>query len=684
MNCKSKLRGAIVLSIIFFLTSILPAYSQLRWDGGGGDGQWTTAANWAGDILPSSTDAVLLDNTLVTGNYAVVMPGGMETVTLQSLVIQPVVGNSIELILPSANNATPALIISGPGYGLTIHNGGIFRNASGISSGQSMQVADSLRINNGGRYIHQTRGSHAASISQILSRVPGTETGMVEFDVPGSTGYTISASARVYGTLILSANAAGLARTYSSSGASNFWVRGNFQLNAGVNYNINLAGNIIVDGNLMHDGNSLNISSGGDNTILQLKGNLSQSGIITETSTGLPVMELCGTTQQQISVTGSIENSISLRLNNSAGAILQSPLTLPYKLELVNGKITSTSTNLVTLLPACTIEADSLSNNSFVNGPLRKDGLSADPHFLFPVGKDLSTRWLALKNATGNFTVEYFKADPRQLNDSCGNGIDHISALEYWSIEAAASSASPELSFTDPNSGGVTDLSTLRVAQLDNNIWGDAGNISVTGTPGANGSVTGNMLRSFGPTAKYFTLAGSDGVTNPLPVILSHFSVRTNGRFNLLSWNFEGEAEYFLVMHSVNGRDFFVIDKVYTIDGKGSYQFKHMKAGISYYQLRIMRKHQSIFKSPVLSVTNGRHNDWLMSVAAGDQLTMTISASGQKTEMGFIMDASGRMVKQFSVWLNPGINNVTTSIGNLPAGTYTVRLLTNSLQFVKW
>src|SRR5688572_18964389 len=103
MNCKSKLRGAIVLTIIFFLTSILPAYSQLRWDGGGGDGQWTTVTNWAGDILPSSIDSVLLDNSLVTGNYTVVLPAGMQTVTLQSLVIQPLVGNSIELILPVAN-----------------------------------------------------------------------------------------------------------------------------------------------------------------------------------------------------------------------------------------------------------------------------------------------------------------------------------------------------------------------------------------------------------------------------------------------------------------------------------------------------------------------------------------------------------------------------------------------------
>lgn len=673
-----KLRRAVVLFI--FLTGNLSANSQLRWDGGGGDGQWTTPANWSGDILPSPTDDVLLDNSLAPGNYTVTLPGGTGAVNIASLVIQPLDGNIIECLLPLSNTAMPALSISG----LTLYNGGIFRNASGIGSGQSLQVADSLRIYNGGRYVHQTRGSHATSIAQILSRAPGTETGIVEFDVPGTTGYVISASARVYGTLILSANAAGLARSYSSTGASNLIVRGNLQLNAGVNYNINLSGNIIVDGDLIHTGQSLNISSGGDNTLLQLKGNLTQTGILTETSSGLPVIELCGIDQQQISVTGTIVNSISLRMNNMAGAFLQKSLALPWKLELINGKIITSSTHLLSLLPACTVEADSLSNNSFISGPLRKEGLSANPHFLFPVGKDLSQRWLSLKNASGNFTVEYFKANPTEINDSCGVGIDHISGLEYWTIEAEGSEASPELSFTDPNSGGVTDLATLRVAQLDNHIWKDAGNISVTGTPGARGSVTGNQLTSFTPSTKYFTLASSDA-GNPLPLALSHFSIKTNGTHHLLDWVCNGEAAYFEVMHSVDGTSSTVIAKIYAVSGKRSYQFKHMKTGISYYQLRVVGQNQRVFKSPVLKVTGGSTNsDWLISVAAGHQLTMTIGASRQKAETGYIMDASGRMVKQFSVWLNPGINNVTTNISHLPAGVYTVRFLSNGLRFVKW
>ena len=386
---------------------------------------------------------------------------------------------------------------------------------------------------------------------------------------------------------------------------------------------------------------------------------------------------------QMVSVAGTILNSVSLRMNNAAGAVLQSPVSLPWRLELINGKITTTASNLLTLLPGCELLADSLSHNSFISGPIRKEGLSATAHFLFPVGKDLFMRWLSLKNASGNFTVEYFKGDPRQISATCGAGIHHISQLEYWAIESDASAASPELSFADPNSGGVTDLSSLRVAQLDNNIWRGGGNTAVTGSAGSNGSVKGKAV-SFSPAVKYFTLAGSDALSNPLPIELSHFSVKTNGHINILSWVFDGVADYFEIMHSTDRRIFSGIGKIYPAAGRRLYQFKHMKTGTSFYQMRLMRKNEKFYESPVLVVTGSKGSDWLLSVAVAQQLTLTISSTKQKTETGIITDASGRMVKHFSIWLNAGINNVTTQIGNLKPGIYNVRLSTNSMPFVKW
>src|SRR5262245_5498824 len=59
------LLGAVICSWI--LTSTTCAAT---WDGGGGDGNWTTAANWAGDVAPVAGDPLLFGGTtnLTTNN----------------------------------------------------------------------------------------------------------------------------------------------------------------------------------------------------------------------------------------------------------------------------------------------------------------------------------------------------------------------------------------------------------------------------------------------------------------------------------------------------------------------------------------------------------------------------------------------------------------------------------------
>src|SRR5688572_15411996 len=129
--CSRKLLLILQPLLIFALLVYVPSFAQLRWDGEAGDGQWMSARNWAGDVLPAVTDDVILDNVVITGGYTVNLPGGNSVVHLRSITITPGPGNNIELILPATNTAIPAFKVSGAVYGMVIENGGVFRNASG-------------------------------------------------------------------------------------------------------------------------------------------------------------------------------------------------------------------------------------------------------------------------------------------------------------------------------------------------------------------------------------------------------------------------------------------------------------------------------------------------------------------------------------------------------------------------
>jgi hypothetical protein len=517
--CNRKLLRTLQLLLFFALLVYFPSFGQVRWDGGAGDGQWMTAGNWTGDVLPAVTDDVILDNAFMNGNFTVSLPAGNSAVHIKSITIMPGSGNNIELILPATNTAIPAFKVSGAVYGMVIGNGGIFRNSSGADDGQPVQISDTLKINNGGLYIQNSASSHAA-VAMVLSKAPGTEQGVFEFDVPAASS-TISLSSRTYGKLVFSSNAMNGAVTYTATGINAIRVNSDLQTGTGVTLSLNFSDTLFIGRDMIQQGGVINLGNSSRKMVTVINRHLLQSstGTISETGTALPEIVFSGNLNQQIDCKGAIKNSITLIMNNTVGATLMSPLSLPYMLKLKQGKITTTTTNILTLLPGCGIVADSLLNNSFIDGPLRKEGLSGAAHFLFPVGKGTTMRWLALKNASGHFNVEFFKSNPQQISSTYGSGIHHISNIEYWTIHADAipsPSAAIELSFNDPNSLGSTDLSTVRVARLNSGTWMNAGNTAVTGTAGSRGSVISNMLSGWSATSDYFSLASSVAANSPL------------------------------------------------------------------------------------------------------------------------------------------------------------------------
>lgn len=690
---EKKGRHLYCLLMIFVLLLSLSLASQVRWDGEGGDGQWNNAANWTGNMLPSVTDDVLLDNNFVSGNYTVTLPIA-SAVSIRTLHLTPATGNMIRLEILPTSTITPAFTVTGPGYGLTIDNGGVFVNASGATSSSAIAVRDSLRINNGGQYIHRTRTTHAAMVS-LLSKQQGTENGIFTFNVPGG-GYTIASTNRTYGTLVLSSEASGGSQSYATTAANPFTINGNLVIENGVILNLNVNAATRINGHLMQEGGVFNLASQANKNTIFIKGNCIQTaGSITETGSGLPTIELNGTNNQDVQI-ASISNNVAMRVNNSAGVSLLADLSLPYQLQLVNGTINNPSF-LLTLQAGCSLVADSLPNNRFINGTLKKEGLLGNEHFLFPIGKGSTKRWIALKNVTGNITAAFVKSNPAALATAPVNGIHHTSSIEYWSVKADTVSLTPakiELSFDNVNSGGVTDLAALRVAQMVGGAWTESGNTATSGSAGAAGSVVSNDLPAFG-TIDYFTLASSLAFQNPLPLDLLSMDVNATINGVIVNWEIaaSSQAVHFALQTSSDDLRYTTIAHIDAQHNQVLYNYtdKKVLTGSRYYRLQMIDKDSTISysKKMIVGIDAVAVNPvrlWPSPVRSN----ATLSVQGHATSAARvgIYNMRGQLIQTKEVWLAKGINNISLQLAALPAGAYVLRLTSHvqqfaSLQFIK-
>ena len=516
---KLNLTGAVLAAMMLCSCASI---AQKRWIGG--SGKWDDIQNWQPASLPDSTDQVILDNSFQLVDYMVELPA--HAVIVNALIIAPASGRQIELHLPASSFSSPAFTARATGDGITIRSGGVFRNSSGLSGGQSLSLNGLMRIETSGAYVHNTRSSHAGDVVARLSTSPGTENGTVEFDVPGGS-YPLSMSNRVYGKLVLSAHASGGTQTYNASGTNPLLVRGDFVIGTGVAVNIDFTKDITIQGSLVQEGGVFNLASQPDTNVVNIKGNISQlpGAIITETSTGTPLIELNGTTRQQVSLSGSITNEVALRISNAAGIFLLRDLTIPYLLQLTQGNIITSRSSLLIMAPGSRITG--ASSGSFVEGPVRKRG---DEPFAFPVGKQgdyAPVTITAGSSIAEEYTVEYFPANPQAV---FGTQFDHaslvrVSALEYWNVERTGGSSVRKITLSVGTYSHATAIDKLAVCRWEGAqaSWKSEGNSSYSGI--SIGTVTSNPLSGLGA----FTLGSTTIEQNPLPLRVREPGTRPAG-----------------------------------------------------------------------------------------------------------------------------------------------------------
>ena len=667
-RCRDIKLG-IICSIFFCFYSPFELVAETKtWTGYGGDTNWLNPLNWSGAELPKSADDVILDNRDMPVSYIVILP--VTAVILKTISIEPSPGRNIELVLPDSNKITNALTVTGPGYGIELSAGAVFRNASGLTSGESLVVSDSIIIHDGARYIHQTRAAHANSIVRILSVAPGTEQGVFDFDVPRAS-YTISVSNRTYGSLELHATALGTTVNYTCTGANPLTIRGNLRIGAGVNMTTDLSGvngRIQLEGDFIQEGGQLNLSSGlGDNTILRVKGDLYQypSSVITETNNGNPYLELCGNRIQEIAMAGSILNEVGFRINNINGSVLRLPLVLPWKLDMQSGPIRSSAPAILMLDTGCNILIDSSrQSGTWIDGPIKKMGIKATDHFLFPVGKNGFLRWLELKEASGNFAVEYFRSDPAAVGSMVGSGLDHISKLEFWSVVAdspVTDRAKIELSFASSQSGGVTDPAFLNVAKFESAQWQDAGHTATTGNY-IQGSVLSGLTNF---QANYFTLASVLNLENPLPLTSINLSADEISGRSVFRWTIESSElpDHFNLYEEIDGGRS-LLTSVKAMPQQNQYEWTSMHLltpGNHYYRASIIDIHGREYFGQTVLLKKDYENAgiyWTSGQQNGGVSEIIIHSETQDSWQYEIVSPDGRRVRNGVLKLEKGITHL--------------------------
>lgn len=680
-------------------------------------GSWSDASNWSPQRVTPAPDDVLAFNTTatVTGlpaseavgkisiyNNAVVSFSASGTSTI-SIGHASVPAPHLAVAAGSAVSITGANPLSfhiGAGYSALV-NGNL--SFSGAAHRLTAVAPNTIVFSAGAVFTAAAGfsgnafGNVAANKNSVVFQSGATyifKDGGTPFGLAAPDAVTIFNNGSIYRHQVNGVGPSMRGRTY-----------GNVYIEANVNFaGIGSARDCIIQNDLnilsgffSFKPNSLGLHTGNFN----IYGNILASGTsyIDIGSNYMPgAVQLLGT--NQVIGGGGGSGTISLghfTVNNTSTSLLR-PLTVQNTLNLRLGRIiTSASAKLIlaagSAVQSCAHDYTNLSYTnmgcdlSYVEGPVQKLGLTGGD-FIFPIGINGKLRPAAIRDATGDFTVEYIRADPYfDISNAMGSGIHHTSHLEYWNI-AGAGTARVELSYFDPNSGGVTDMDALRVARFDGIVWADQGVTGYLGSPGANGSVTSSPVSFFGN----FALAGASGYpNNPLPAFSIIFNARIEGGKVLLSWEADNEGMYkfYVVERAAANGIFNPISPETAFQNIDNHTYKfpdnHPGEGRNQYRLKLVKRDGGTVYSYVKTIDFAvKPGIFIYPNPAREKIFIKIPKSSSISRIA-IVHISGSVIK----WLTASNQTTATvDIHDLASGAYYIKIIqagsSTCVPFVKY
>lgn len=240
-------------------------------------------------------------------------------------------------------------------------------------------------------------------------------------------------------------------------------------------------------------------------------------------------------------------------------------------------------------------------------------------------------------------------------------------------------------------SGSTFHTTTSLTVPIGANAWDnplDGGNLTYSYTVTTAGSYTYQC--DFHP----LLMQGSFTASSVSPVTLSSFYVvNSNGRPDL-KWTTATElnADYFSIRRSENGNNFSEVGKVMatgnsTTERKYFYRDEKLPASTRYvyYALAIVDKDGKTQLSPIKVFRNKTAATRLITSLSPNpidgmgHLMLQFNADKPGTLSAKLFDMQGKIIISSNLSASPGINNGHIHLGDIPAGTYTIRFSLNGV-----
>lgn len=418
----------------------------------------------------------------------------------------------------------------------------------------------------------------------------------------------------------------------------------------------------------------LNLSGTTQNEIIQLTGNCTINGTLTELGSGNNNrIEFVGTGNGMINVgvAGLISNTVNLVINRSGSGdvTLGTDVTLPIEsvITLTDGLLNTGAFKLV-LLNTEPTSISGGSSASYINGNLRQ--YIGFETYTFPLG-DMNTFApvsLGIINSGATWIDAMYDGDNPGI--SSGSSTCNNPAEEYtYTSNCGSWVLTPNQTGTEQYNLTLVDaencgLVTYTIAK--NTVFDDC---------------PSGLSKEFTSWSRFDLLGGPAG--SPLPVELTRFDAMLNGQQVDLTWATASEInnDYFLVQHSTDGARFEELDMVpgagtTTLPQNYSWTHGSPSAGVNYYRLRQVDYDGQFEYSPIRVVDlrgDARGPQWaIRPTVTSDVLYLIRQGEGTGTAVWTVMTPAGRMA--FSGTIAEGAEHAPVAVQSLPSGMYILRV----------